>query len=82
MKLFVANIEESINEFVLESIFARFGEVISTKIVYDRITYESKGYAFVEMAKKEDALKAIESLNDKDLKGKKLVIKEADEKRR
>ena len=81
MKLFVKNIESSINEFILEGLFARFGEVLSTKIVYDRITYESKGFAFIEMAKKEDALKAMETLNDKELKGLKLIVKEAEERR-
>jgi RNA recognition motif-containing protein len=45
----------------LEGLFAQFGKVISTKVVYDTITWESKGFAFLEMAKKEDALKVYES---------------------
>lgn len=81
MKLFVKNIERSINELVLESIFAPFGEIVSTKIVYDRITWESRGFGFIEFEKKADALKAIEALNGKELKGKALDISEAIEKR-
>ncbi len=66
----------------LEGLFAQFGKVVSTKIVYDTITWESKGFAFLEMVKKEDALKAIESLNGKEIKGRELIVQEAVEKRR
>lgn len=82
MKLFVKNIEESVNEVLLEAIFKQFGEVLDTKIVYDKITWESKGFGFVEYKKKEDALKAIEGLNGKELVGKKLIVSEAVEKPR
>lgn len=82
MKLFVKNIEESVNEVLLEAIFKQFGEVLDTKIVYDRITWESKGFGFVEFKKAEDALKAIEALNGKELVGKKLMVSEAVEKPR
>lgn len=82
MKLFIRNIEGSINEAILESLFAVYGEIESTKIVYDRITWESKGYGFVEFTKKEDGIKAIEAMNGKELRGKALAVVEADEKRK
>jgi len=82
MKLFVKNIEPSVNEVLLEAIFKQFGEVLDTKIVYDRITWESKGFGFVEYKKKEDAMKAIEALNGKELVGKKLIVSEAVDKPR
>lgn len=66
----------------LEGLFAQFGKVVSTKIIYDTITWESKGFAFLEMVKKEDALKAIEALNGKEVKGRELIVQEAVEKRR
>ena len=69
------------NEILLESIFKQFGEILNTKIVYDTITWESKGFGFVEFRKKEEALKAIEGLNGKELVGKKLLVSEAIEKR-
>ncbi len=81
MKLFVKNIEQSVNEVLLESIFKQFGEIMDTKIVYDKITWESRGFGFVEFKKKEDALKAIEALNGKELVGKKLSVEVAVEKR-
>ena len=81
MKLFVKNISGEVNEALLESIFAQYGDIVSTKIVYDRITWESKGFGFVEYAKKDAALKAIEALNGKELVGKSLIVMEAVEKR-
>lgn len=82
MKLFVKNISDEVNEALLESIFRQFGDVLNTKIVYDRITWESKGFGFVEFRKKEDALKAIEALNGRDLVGKPLIVSEAVDKPR
>ncbi len=82
MKLFVKNIDKDINEAQLEGIFAQFGEVLSTKIAYDTITWESKGFAFLEMAKKTDAQKAVEALNGKELRGRVLIVQEAIDKRR
>lgn len=81
MKLFVKNIEQTVNEVLLESIFKQYGDVMNTKIVYDKITWESRGFGFVEFKNKEDALKAIEGLNGKELIGKKLSVEEAVEKR-
>ena len=81
MKLFIKNIESSVNEVLLESIFKQYGDVKETKIIYDKITWESRGFGFVEFSKKEDALKAIEGLNGKELVGMKLSIEEAVEKR-
>jgi len=82
MKLFVKNLDEKVNEVLLEAIFKQYGDVLNTKIVYDHITWESRGFGFVEFRKKEDALKAIEALNGKELVGKPLVVSEAVEKGR
>ncbi|MDQ3048020.1 MAG: RNA-binding protein [Bacteroidota bacterium] len=82
MKLFIKNLDRDINEMQLEGLFAQFGKVVSTKIVYDTITWESKGFAFMEMLKKDDALKAIEALNGKEIKGRELIVQEAVDKKR
>ncbi|MBL7926336.1 MAG: RNA-binding protein [Bacteroidia bacterium] len=81
MKLFIKNIERSINEVTLESLFAPYGEIVSTKIVYDRITWQSRGFGFIEFEKRADAQKAIEALQGRELKGKAIEISEAIEKR-
>lgn len=82
MKLFIKNLDSDINEMQLEGLFAQFGKVVSTKIVYDTITWESKGFAFLEMAKKEEGQKAIDTLHGKELRGKQLIVQEAEERRR
>lgn len=82
MKLFVKNLDEDINELQLEGLFTKFGKVVSTKVIYDNITWESKGFAFLEMEKKEDAEKAIEVLNGKKLRGKELIVQEAEDRRK
>ncbi len=76
MKLFVKNIEHSVNEAQLEFVFAQFGEVVNTKIIYDRITWESRGFGIVEMKNKTDALKALQDVNGKEIKGKALLVEE------
>jgi RNA recognition motif-containing protein len=81
MKLFVKNIDESVNEVLLESIFRQFGEIVDTKIVYDKITWQSRGFGFIQFKKKEDAEKAIAELDGKELVGKKISVSEAIEKR-
>jgi RNA recognition motif-containing protein len=82
MKLFVKNIDRDINEVALESLFAVHGKVISTKIIYDKITWESKGFGFIEMLKKEEGEKAIAALNGFVVKGRPLIVTEADETKR
>ncbi len=82
MKLFVKNIEGTVNEVLLESIFSQYGVVKETKIVYDKITWESRGFGFVEFEKAEDGVKAMEALNGKELIGKHLSVEEAVEKKR
>ncbi len=81
MKLFVKNIHPEVNELELESLFAVHGEILSTKIIYDRADWSSKGFGFIEFAKKPDALKAIEAMNGKEHRGKALEVKEAVEKK-
>ena len=81
MKLFIKNIDPTVNEVLLESIFKQYGDVKDTKIIYDKITWESRGFGFVEFKNKEDAIKAMEGLNGKELIGKKLSVEEAVEKR-
>ncbi|MCL4140308.1 UNVERIFIED_CONTAM: hypothetical protein GTU68_003244 [Idotea baltica] len=80
MKLYVANLDYSTNEFELETLFRQYGDVLSAKIIYDRITSRSKGFAFVEMSKEDEGLKAIEALDGKDWKERPLGVKKADDK--
>jgi RNA recognition motif-containing protein len=64
-------------ESELEAIFGQFGTVLSAKIVTDRETNRSKGFAFVEMADDAAAQEAINQLNNKEVGGRNLRVNEA-----
>ena len=82
MNIFVKNLDESVNGEELRILFSQFGEVLSSKVIYDRVTRESRGFGFVEMEMEQDAQKAIEALNEKEYKGRELEVKEADDRGR
>jgi len=77
VNLYVANINYDINEAELEGVFMQYGEVESTKIIYDRVTQRSKGFGFIEMPNEVEARAAIEALDGFDLKGRPLKVAEA-----
>jgi RNA recognition motif-containing protein len=75
--LFVGNLTFDTTEDSLRELFAPLGEVQQVRIMTDRDTGKSRGFAFVEMANDEDAAKAIAALNGKELGGRALTINEA-----
>lgn len=78
MNIFVAQLPGTVNGVILESLFAKYGEVESTRVIYDRVTGQSKKYGFVSMPNDDEAEKAIAALNEFELEGKTLVVKKAD----
>lgn len=80
MNIFVAKLNFKTRKEDLEAAFAQFGQVTSTNIVRDKETGRSKGYGFVEMPNDAEAQQAIASLNDKELDGRVLVVKQANPK--
>jgi RNA recognition motif-containing protein len=75
--LFVGNLPFGATEDALRELFSPFGEVQQARIMTDRDTGKSRGFAFVEMAQDDDAAKAITTLNGKDFGGRALTINEA-----
>lgn len=63
-KLFVGNLSWKATEDSLKPVFEAFGKVVSIKIITDH-TGRSKGFGFVEMETDQDALNAIQGLNEK-----------------
>jgi RNA recognition motif-containing protein len=61
----------------LEESFAQAGTVVSAKVIADKYSGRSRGFGFVEMSSDEEAKKAIEMLNGKDVDGRPLVVNEA-----
>ena len=76
-KIYVGNLPFSTTEESLNQAFSEFGSVESAKIITDRDTGRSKGFAFVEMASDEEAKAAINELNGQDWGGRKLTVNEA-----
>ena len=77
MNIYVGNISYEVTEEELKEAFAVFGKVDTVKVIKDNYTGRSKGFGFVEMSAKAEAQSAIEGLNGKDLKGKRLNVNEA-----
>ena len=77
MKLYVGNITYNTDENTLRELFSQCGEVKEVKVITDRDTGRSKGFAFVEMENKEAGEKAISELNEKEVDGRALKVNEA-----
>lgn len=75
--IFVGNLSFKTSEEELQREFEAFGDVDSVKIIIDRETLRSRGFAFVEMPDREQAMAAIAGLNGKELAGQTLKVNEA-----
>ena len=83
MKLFVAGLPNDFDDVDLKEMFELYGEVTSARIVIDRATGKSKGFGFVDMLNKNEAMETIEALDGAGLpRGKKITVKEAEEQPR
>lgn len=65
MKILVRNLTRSIKENEIKELFEKYGTVESCDLVLDKSTRKSKGFAFVEMPKADEANNAVKKLNGK-----------------
>jgi RNA recognition motif-containing protein len=77
MKMYVGNLSRDISEDELRQEFIAFGTVDSVVLIKDKFSGTPKGFGFVEMSVRTEAEAAIAGLNDKELKGRKIVVNEA-----
>ena len=77
MKIFVGNLSFGTTEDAVRSLFETHGAVDSVKIMTDRETGRSRGFAFVEMPNDGEAGNAMSGLNGRDLDGRSLTVNEA-----
>jgi RNA recognition motif-containing protein len=75
--IYVGNLSFNIREENLREEFAKYGEVISIKIIHDAVTHQSRGFGFVDMADDKAAADAIAGLNGASLDGRTLTVNEA-----
>lgn len=76
-KLYVGGISYRSTEDALAEAFGQAGSVVSAKIITDRMTGRSRGFGFVEMSTPEEATRAIDMWNGKELDGRTLTVNEA-----
>lgn len=81
-KLYVGNLSYDVTEDELSQLFGRCGRVTGVRIIKDRDTGKSKGFAFVEMESVEEAEAAVQHLKGQDLRGRPVVVDIAREKGR
>jgi RNA recognition motif-containing protein len=77
MKIFVGNIPYEATEEEIGDVFRAHGQVSSVAIPIDRASGRPRGFAFVEMEKKSEAIAAIAALNGSSLKDRTLVVNES-----
>ena len=73
-KLFVGNLSFNTTENDLNDRFAAHGTVTETNLMMDRETGRPRGFGFVTMSSAEEAQKAINALNGKDVDGRALTV--------
>ncbi len=76
-KLYVGSLPYSINNDQLNELFAPHGNVVSARVIIDKVSGRSKGFGFVEYDNEESASKALESMNNTEIDGRKIVVSEA-----
>lgn len=76
-RLFVGSLSYEVTGPQLEELFASVGTVESVNLITDKFSGNSKGFGFVEMSTDEEAAKAIQELNGKELAGRNIVVNEA-----
>ena len=77
MNIYVGNLSFRATDDDIRELFTEFGEVVSAKVIMDRESGRSRGFAFVEMADKNAGLDAIEALDGAEHQGRNLKVNEA-----
>ncbi len=81
MVLFVTGLTPDMDDIDLKEMFELYGEVASARVVLDKMTKKSRGFGFVEMPNREEALEAINLLDGVGLGRKQLTVQESEERK-
>ena len=77
MKMYVGNLIYNMTEMELKDLFSPFGEVLSSHIITDQYTRQSKNMGYVEMAVREEGKKAMKKLNGAEINDRSLIVRKA-----
>ena len=76
-RIYVGNLPWSVTKDKLVELFSSFGEIEEALVIANKYTGLSRGFGFVTFKKEEDADKAIAKMDEKEVEGRNLVVKEA-----
>jgi RNA recognition motif-containing protein len=82
VEIYVGNLSYNVKEGDLRKLFKKYGAVQNVRIITNLQNGKSKGFGFIEMPNRGEAQRAVENLDDKEIKGRKLVVNEAKSKAR
>jgi len=74
MNIYVSNLSFAVRDEDLREYFAEYGEVASAKVIMDKISNRSRGFAFVEMPDDTAAQKAIQELDGATVDGRSIKV--------
>jgi len=80
MNIYIGNIPYSMTAEEIKELFLTYGNVINVRVITDKKSGRSKGYAFVEMDNEKDAENAIQALNETQVKGRNIKVNSAHRK--
>jgi RNA recognition motif-containing protein len=78
--IFVAKLDFGISSDQLRQMFQDYGTVLKATVATDRETGKSRGFGFVEMADREEAMTAIKQLDGFQVNGRPIAVKEAEQR--
>jgi RNA recognition motif-containing protein len=78
--IFVAKLDYGVTQEDLQSLFEQFGKVNKVSLAMDKETGKSKGFAFIEMDDEASAQEAIKQLDNTNLKGREIAVKQAEDR--
>jgi len=82
MDIYVGNLPYEADDQKLQELFSQHGTVTSARVIMDKFSGQSRGFGFVEMPDRTEALAAIEATNEQDLMGRNLRVNESQPKPR
>jgi RNA recognition motif-containing protein len=82
MDIYVGNLPYTTDDNELRGLFEAHGAVASARVIIDKFSGQSRGFGFVEMADREEALRAIDATNGLDIGGRRLRVNESQPKPR
>ena len=80
-KVFIGSLSWNVRETELEKVFGKIGELEDVKVITDRETGRSRGFAFITYKEPDDAQKAVDELDGIEIDGRQVAVKIAHEKR-